>query len=175
MYQNAPSISYLTFPKLNSIALFSFYYISFEILMSSQQIQPNGIRVDSESSFAKLVSSTFSGPVIAIDLDDVLSQTNEAISQWYNENYPGAKMHPSNFYYYYYWKNPYWGTPDETFKKMDIFYSTTRIHAARPVPEALEGVQALRNMGFRLIIVTARLKNMHKDSWEWVDRHFPGM
>ena len=88
MYQNAPSISYLTFPKLNSIALFSFYYISFEILMSSQQIQPNGIRVDSESSFAKLVSSTFSGPVIAIDLDDVLSQTNEAISQCKNHNPP---------------------------------------------------------------------------------------
>jgi len=72
MYQNAPSISYLTFPKLNSIALFSFYYISFEILMSSQQIQPNGIRVDSESSFAKLVSSTFSGPVIAIDNPPVI-------------------------------------------------------------------------------------------------------
>ena len=58
---------------------------------------------------------------------------------------------------------------------MDVFYSSGRIHTARPVPGAREGVQALRDMGYRLIIVTARLKNTHKDSWEWVDRHFPGL
>jgi len=84
-------------------------------------------------------------------------------------------MHPSNFYYYYYWKNPYWGTPDETFAKVDVFYSTARLHTARPVPGAREGVQALRDMGYRLIIVTARLTRTHKDSWQWVDRNFPDL
>jgi len=43
------------------------------------------------------------------------------------------------------------------------------------VPGAREGVQALHNMGYRLIIVTARLRKTHKGSWKWVDHHFPGL
>ncbi|KIM85455.1 hypothetical protein PILCRDRAFT_817479 [Piloderma croceum F 1598] len=50
-----------------------------------------------------------------------------------------------------------------------------RIHTGQPVPGAREGVQALRDMGYRLVIVTARQKTTHKDSWEWVDHHFPGL
>lgn len=47
--------------------------------------QQNGIPVDPEAaSLAKLATispPTSSGPVIAVDLDDVLSQTNEVISE----------------------------------------------------------------------------------------------
>lgn len=50
-----------------------------------------------------------------------------------------------------------------------------RIYTAAPVPGAREGIQALRDMGYRLIIVTARLRTAHQDSWEWVDRHFPSV
>jgi hypothetical protein len=53
--------------------------------MSAPETQPNGVQVDPEAaSLAKLTTispPTSSGPVIAIDLDDVLSQTNEAISE----------------------------------------------------------------------------------------------
>ncbi|KAF7340026.1 Protein kinase domain-containing protein [Mycena venus] len=44
-------------------------------------------------------------PVIAVDLDDVLSQTNLKVAQWHNEKY-GTQMDLSTFYYYYYWKVP---------------------------------------------------------------------
>jgi hypothetical protein len=53
--------------------------------MPAQDIQPNGIDVDPEAaSLAKLSAispPTSSGPVIAVDLDDVLSQTNEVVSE----------------------------------------------------------------------------------------------
>ncbi|KAG7098922.1 hypothetical protein E1B28_000818 [Marasmius oreades] len=126
----------------------------------------------------KLLSHTSppgsTGPVIAIDLDDVLSQTNREICEWHNEVY-GTKMELSDFYYFYYWKNPYWGNLQETFSKVKDFYATQRIYDAQPVAGAREGVQALRDMGFRLIIVTARSRDVQEDSWKWVDKWFHGL
>ncbi|KXN81131.1 hypothetical protein AN958_06085 [Leucoagaricus sp. SymC.cos] len=115
-----------------------------------------------------------SSSIIAIDLDDVLCQTNEAVSEWHNEVY-GTKMDISTFYYYYYWKNPYWGTIQETFDKVKDFYKTDRIFQAAPVPGAREGIQTLKNMGFRLIIVTARQEDVADESWNWVTMYFPGL
>ncbi|KIK07409.1 hypothetical protein K443DRAFT_129090 [Laccaria amethystina LaAM-08-1] len=118
--------------------------------------------------------STAAGPVIAIDLDDVLSRTNEVVAEWHNEIY-GTQMEISHFYYYYYWKNPFWGTPQVTFDKVKEFYMTDRIYQAKPVPGAKEGVQTLRELGYRLIIVTARAEDHADESWKWVDQHFPGI
>ncbi|KAJ7456574.1 hypothetical protein FB451DRAFT_1407269 [Mycena latifolia] len=112
-------------------------------------------------------------PVIAVDLDDVLSQTNSMIAQWHNEKF-GTQMTLAHFYYYYYWKNPFWGTLQETFEKVKEFYSTDAIFQAIPVPDAREGVQALRDMGYSLVIVTARTPDVADASWEWVEKYFPG-
>ncbi|KAF6766513.1 hypothetical protein DFP72DRAFT_22189 [Ephemerocybe angulata] len=114
-----------------------------------------------------------SGPLIAIDLDDVLCQTNVAVAQWHNDTY-GTEMKLSDFLYYYYWKNPYWGTPQETGAKVRDFYGTDRLYTTKPVPGAREGIQALKQLGFRLIIVTARYEDTADQSWKWVDHHFPG-
>ncbi|KAJ8457468.1 hypothetical protein ONZ45_g18301 [Pleurotus djamor] len=129
-----------------------------------------------EASLSKLsvISPPQSGPVIAVDLDDVLSQTNHVVAEYHNEVY-GTNMDISHFYYYYYWKNPFWGTPAETFQKVKQFYTTDRIHQAQPVPGAREGIQTLRDMGYRLIIVTARTSDVAEPSWKWVDQHFPGL
>ncbi|KZP32280.1 hypothetical protein FIBSPDRAFT_1036915 [Athelia psychrophila] len=134
--------------------------------------------MDSSASLAKLSHispPTSSGPVIAIDLDDVLSETNQEVANWFNEYYPGHNMTVDDFYYYYYWKNPYWGTPAECFQKVNAFYAGTYIHRARPVPGAREGIQALRDLGYRLIIVTARLKAIRDASWDWIEENFPGL
>ncbi|KAJ8703052.1 hypothetical protein PTI98_001708 [Pleurotus ostreatus] len=71
--------------------------------------------------------------------------------------------------------NPFWGTPAETYEKVKRFYATDRIYQAAPVPGAREGVQSLRDMGFRLVIVTARTQDVAEPSWKWVDKHFPGI
>ncbi|KIK71372.1 hypothetical protein GYMLUDRAFT_33525 [Collybiopsis luxurians FD-317 M1] len=115
-----------------------------------------------------------SGPVIACDLDDVLCQTNAAVAQWHNEEY-GTNMTLDDFYYFYYWKNPYWGSLQETYKKVRNFYATTQLYDAIPVPGAREGVQALHDMGFKLIIVTARSQEVKEETCKWVDRWFPGL
>ncbi|KAK0456416.1 hypothetical protein EV421DRAFT_1752347 [Armillaria borealis] len=113
-------------------------------------------------------------PVIAVDLDDVLSQTNHAVAEWHNEVY-GTRMDVSHFYYYYYWKNPFWGTPKQTFHKVKAFYETPKIFEAEPVPGAREGTLSLKEMGFKLIIVTARAPDTADQSWIWVNKHFPGV
>ncbi|KAJ7293759.1 hypothetical protein C8J57DRAFT_1269922 [Mycena rebaudengoi] len=113
-------------------------------------------------------------PVIAVDLDDVLSQTNSMIAKWHNEKY-GTAMDLSLFYYYYYWKNPFWGTAKETFEKVTQFYSTDTIFRAPPVPGAREGVQSLKDMGYNLVIVTARSPDVADSTWEWVEKYFPGV
>ncbi|THU91637.1 hypothetical protein K435DRAFT_227123 [Dendrothele bispora CBS 962.96] len=115
---------------------------------------------------------TSSGPVIAVDLDDVLSQTNAKVAEWHNATY-GTKMTLSDFYYYYYWKNPYWGNLQETFDKVRSFYDAKQIFDVMPVPGAREGVQTLKDMGFRLIIVTARSTEVKEDSWSWIQKWFP--
>ncbi|KAI6136881.1 hypothetical protein F5141DRAFT_1077284, partial [Pisolithus sp. B1] len=108
------------------------------------------------------------GPILAVDLDDVLSQTNLTICKWHNDNYGTPdEMNFSNFYYYYYWKNPFWGSPSVTHGKVREFYQTNWIEQVPPVPGAKEGVAALRQMGYRLVIVTARNKEVEHASWKW--------
>ncbi|KAK0465213.1 uncharacterized protein EV420DRAFT_1513328 [Desarmillaria tabescens] len=113
-------------------------------------------------------------PVIAVDLDDVLAQTNHAVADWHNEVY-GTRMDVSHFYYYYYWKNPFWGTPRQTFDKVKAFYQTSRIFQIDPVPGAREGTLFLKDTGFKLIVVTARAPDTADESWTWVNQHFPGV
>jgi phosphoglycolate phosphatase-like HAD superfamily hydrolase len=60
-------------------------------------------------------------------------------------------------------------------QKVDQFYQTDKIFKSKPVPGAREGVQALRDMGYRLIIVTARMEDHEDESWKWVEQHFPGL
>lgn len=43
-----------------------------------------------------------------------------------------------------------------------------------PIPGAREGIQTLKDMGFRLVIVTARQEDKADESWNWVTKHFPG-
>ncbi|KAE9383661.1 hypothetical protein BT96DRAFT_1027113 [Gymnopus androsaceus JB14] len=110
-----------------------------------------------------------SGPVIA-----VLTQTNAAVAKWHNETY-GTKMTLNDFYYFYYWKNPYWGSLETTHAKVRDFYASMRLFDAAPVPGAREGVQTLRDLGFKLVIVTARGSDIKEDSWKWVEKWFPGL
>jgi len=57
---------------------------------------------------------------------------------------------------------------------MDEYYKTTRIDNALPVPDALGGVKRLREMGFKIVVVTARTIQQLERSLVWTDLHFPG-
>lgn len=111
-------------------------------------------------------------PVIAVDMDDVLSQTNEVVAKWHNEAY-GTNMTLDDFHYYHYWKNPYWGSPEETFRKVEEFWKTDWIEIVPPIPGSFEGTRKLRALGYRLVVVTARQKRELHRANIWLQTHFP--
>ncbi|THH29738.1 hypothetical protein EUX98_g4458 [Antrodiella citrinella] len=111
-------------------------------------------------------------PVIAVDMDDVLSKTNYVVAKWHNEAY-GTNMGLEHFYYYHYWQNPFWGTPDETFEKVEEFWKTNWIDIVPPVEGAVEGVKKLKDLGYRLVIVTARQRREMERAQKWINAHFP--
>ena len=57
---------------------------------------------------------------------------------------------------------------------MKDFYATNWVRSILPIDGAQEGTAALRRLGYRLVIVTARNEHVRDTSWEWVQRHFPG-
>lgn len=75
---------------------------------------------------------------------------------------------------YHWWKNPHWGTPQETVHKVKRLYASGRVYQTTPVPGALEGAQKLREMGYTLVIVTAREKEEMEHTERWLERHFSG-
>lgn len=63
----------------------------------------------------------------------------------------------------------------ETMEKVREFYTSPEFRYAPLVDGAIEGVQALRQLGYRLVIVTARSRNMTELTENWVRVHFAGV
>ena len=72
-------------------------------------------------------------------------------------------------------QNPYWGTPEEVFEKVEEFWKTNYIEIVPPVEGAPEGIKKLRELGYRLIVVTARQRREMDRGKKWLDTHFPDM
>lgn len=72
-------------------------------------------------------------------------------------------------------QNPGWGTPDETFRKVEEFYETDRLDKALPISGALEGLKKLKELGFRIVVVTARQKRELDRSVRWIEKHYPNI
>jgi hypothetical protein len=110
--------------------------------------------------------------VIAVDLDDTLAYTNLTICKWHNEKY-GTNMSLEDFHSYYYWKNPGWGTPAETSKKVREFLHSDVSKSIPPIEGAQRGTKRLKEAGYRLVVITARMHDTADDSVEWLEEHFP--
>lgn len=72
-------------------------------------------------------------------------------------------------------QNPGWGTPDETFRKVEGVYASDRLDKAKPTPGALEALTKLKDWGYRLVVVTARQRRELERSVWWIEKHFPGI
>ncbi|KAI0273736.1 hypothetical protein BC834DRAFT_225013 [Gloeopeniophorella convolvens] len=124
---------------------------------------------------AHISESTHNCPLIAVDLDDVLCQTSKCAADWHNERYK-TNMQLGDFYYSMWYKNPGWGTVSVTLAKIKEFYDTDQLCLAAPVPGSLDGLNVLREMGYGLVIVTARSMASELDStMAWLDQHFRGV
>lgn len=58
---------------------------------------------------------------------------------------------------------------------MDEFYATPRLYEAPPIEGALAGVKALKELGYRLVLVTARQVRELPRTKEWVDKYYTGI
>lgn len=61
------------------------------------------------------------------------------------------------------------------FQKVEEFWKTNYIEIVPPVEGAPEGIKKLRELGFRLIVVTARQRREMDRGRKWLEEHFPGM
>jgi 5' nucleotidase, deoxy (Pyrimidine), cytosolic type C protein (NT5C) len=112
--------------------------------------------------------------VIAIDLDDTLAYTNLTICKWHNEKY-GTNLSVDDQHSYYYWKNPGWGTPKEAVAKVREFLLSPAANEIPPIEGAQRGTKRLKEAGYKLVVITARMQEIASDSVEWLEEHFPGI
>jgi beta-phosphoglucomutase-like phosphatase (HAD superfamily) len=64
---------------------------------------------------------------------------------------------------------------DETVTKAKRLMEAGRINHADVIHGAKDGVRRLNQMGFRLVVVTAREKEEMEESRRWLAEHFGGM
>jgi len=112
--------------------------------------------------------------VIAVDMDDTLSYTNITICKWHNETY-GTNLTIDDFHSYYYWKNPGWGNRDEAMQKVNKFLLSPAVKTIPPIEGAKRATKRLKEVGFKLVVITARMHDIADESVEWLEEHFPGI
>ncbi|KAI9639630.1 HAD-like domain-containing protein [Dioszegia hungarica] len=113
---------------------------------------------------------------IAVDMDDVLAQTNQTIVEMHNARYgmqPPLSL--ADFKHYLYWNNRGWGDAKQTAKMVVELCNAGLYGRSAPVPGAREGLQKLKDMGYRLIIITARGESSREVSEDWIAEHMPDL
>jgi uncharacterized HAD superfamily protein len=114
-------------------------------------------------------------PVIAIDLDEVLSAQMDAIRVFTNKYY-GTKLSPDDFrieapYWRYF--ETVWGVDDkEGERRVEHYISSGGFGLQKTLPGALEAIKRLKHH-FRLVIITSRKKEHAEMTHQWLEKHFP--
>lgn len=108
-------------------------------------------------------------PIIAVDIDDVLTPHFQDLVSWYNAQY-GTHLtlsdnHPKSV--------DGWGTAseEEAIRRVHNFFETDEFMQAEPYKEARTVLQELSKR-FELVVVTARDTIIEKVTRNWLDEHF---
>ncbi|WVQ99221.1 hypothetical protein IAU59_006353 [Kwoniella sp. CBS 9459] len=111
---------------------------------------------------------------IAVDMDDVLCQTNATIVHMHNELFDTQPpMTLDDFKNYLYWMNRGWGTPEETVGMVAKLYQGGLYMRAPPVPGAKEALHRLKEIGYNLVIITARSESQREGTEDWIAKYLP--
>lgn len=118
-------------------------------------------------------------PIIAVDIDDVLAQSTDALRQVVNARL-GVNLRPEHYeiagdYYHYYEK--VWELNDlaerVTMDDLDPQMKADQSHIL-PHDKAAETLHALSSR-YELIIVTGRSASWREATHRWLGQHFPGV
>lgn len=111
-------------------------------------------------------------PLLAVDLDEVLSETTSALAAFHNATY-GTQLTVSHFISYEY-EVVWGGTRLEAADKVRRFYASTYASDLQPVPGSVEALRRLHEQ-FRIAVVTARKEAQRAATLAFVKRHFDGL
>ena len=107
--------------------------------------------------------------IIAVDVDDVLAHHAEDLLRW------GNKKYGTNFTideYTDHWAEIWSLTRDEIEEMALLFHQSGSHRKFKPHKDALEVLTVLKK-SYDLVVVTARRREIIKDSQEWLDEHYP--
>lgn len=111
---------------------------------------------------------------VAVDLDQTLAHTLEALVAWHNQVYH-TQFTPADFDTYDY-SRVWGGSREEACFKMREFYESEHFDHIEPIRDyALEALKALKKRKFVLIIITSRQQFIAEATKKFVDKHYPGM
>lgn len=115
--------------------------------------------------------------IIAVDLDDVLSQSNETMRLHVNEHYGGQHTEEDFLIdapYFKYWETVGGIKPEEGEIRYQSYKIIRNTKAMQPVSGALTALQKLQKK-YKLIIVTARGREDAEATETWLEGHYPGI
>lgn len=107
---------------------------------------------------------------IAIDIDEVLSETTQSIIDYHNERF-GTNLKLTDFTGQKFWQ--IWGgTRQEAIDKVRDFYKTDYFQDLPVVAGAKAAIAKLKE-DHELHVVTGRPFHIQNETHEWIHKHFP--
>lgn len=111
--------------------------------------------------------------IVAVDLDDTLAHSVEALAAWHNDTYDTDLKH-SDFHTHNLWE-VWGGSREEACQKVREFYTSKHFLDLQPINDyALESLRMLKRRRFSLVIVTSRQQLVAEETKRWVDKCYPG-
>lgn len=110
-------------------------------------------------------------PIIAVDVDDVLSRTSLGFAEFSNRTW-GCNLTADDFDED--WEKV-WGVPiDIVMERADLFHTEEVFGSFEPIPEAYPVLLGLKER-HDLVIATSRRRKVERISRYWVDMHYAGI
>ncbi|KAI9320177.1 hypothetical protein BX666DRAFT_1853163 [Dichotomocladium elegans] len=112
---------------------------------------------------------------IAVDLDQTLAHTLEAMIEWHNSVYDTC-LTPADFDTHHDYHTIWGGSPEEARLKVREFYESSQFERIQPIHDfALEALKMLKKRKFTLVIITSRQQFIAEETKKFVDKHYPGI
>ena len=107
--------------------------------------------------------------IIAVDVDDVLTDFFDQLIIFHNETY-NTSLKIEDFQSYDTWKT-WGGTRDEAISKIKKFFTSEYFDRIKPIKGSLQAIRSLEDR-HKLIIVTSRLDMVAEKTMAWLRRHY---
>lgn len=112
-------------------------------------------------------------PVIAVDCDDVIAETQCHLALFHNETYGTnyTKEDVKSFFLEHIWQVD----RDEAVRRVDQYLVSDHHDAALPKHGAQKSLALLQSIGFKIVIVTSRPVHSEIRTKQWLEKHFASL